>query len=368
MSSSKTKSVPEKDPYEVLGLTFGASDAEIAKAYRNLARTLHPDKLVAQKHLTDADLSQTAIRFHEIQAARAFLLNVEHAESRRTYDAKHASDRMRRAADKAREVGMTERRKRMRDELKLHEEQAASGSRRKQQQPSSSSSSAPATAQKDELERQGRELCERYAAKAAAAELHERNQAALQLQERQIRLKWSRKKLKAAGHASPSEDSIAKMIFQSCGSVEGVQMIGAKGNVALVTFHEESSCKKAVEAYATSDIWRATYVSKVKQREQDEDVTTPAQPQSWQRGREDVRDWKIRQAAEREALLRRMEQDEDDGTARLQTTGTARPFPPPFPNDYSTFTLPLDKLEKAEEMLLQGIVSDQSIQRMKIVH
>lgn len=369
MSSSSTKKLfPVKDPYAALGLAFGASDSEISKAYRQLARTLHPDKLVAQ-NLTEAQSAQSATRFQEIQTARSFLLDAEHSEFRRKYDAQQASDRVRRAADTAREVGMTERRKRMRDELKLREEQASSSNNRRKHQ--SSSVSAAATAKKDELARQGRELREQFAAKAAAVELHELNQAAAQLQERQIRLKWSRKKLKSAGYSSPSEDSIAKMLSNSCGRVEGVQMIGGKGNVALATFHDKSSCDKAVDQFSTSDIWRATYVSKARQREQEEMAAQPQQSASDQhRDREHVQDWRVRRAAEREAELRRMEQDEDDVSSRRQTSmmpSSAQHFPPPFPNEYATLPFALDKLEKAEDILLEGIVSKQCIQRMKVV-
>lgn len=364
MSSSNKTTAPVKDPYDVLDVAFGASASEISKAYRQLARTLHPDKLVAQ-NLTDAELAKAAIRFQDIQIARSFLLDVEYAESRRVYDVKQASNRLRRAADLARDAGMTDRRKRMRDQLKVHEEQAANSKRHKAQR------ATAATANKDELERQGRALREQYGATSAANELQERNVAVVEIQERQIRLKWSRKNLKAAGQSSPSEDTIAKMLSRSCGTVVGVQMIGGKGNIALATFHDESSCSKAVESYSTSSVWRATYVSKFKQRAQDE-LTAQQQQLSTDRFRdqEDVRDWKVRQAAEREAHLRQIERDDDDDFASSRQpsarSSSVAPFPPPFPMEYAAQSLAIDKLEMAEDILLSGILSGHGILQIKI--
>ena len=64
----------ERDLYEVLGVERGASDADIKRAFRKLARELHPD--VSQA----ADAQE---RFREVATAYEVLSNVE---TRRLYD------------------------------------------------------------------------------------------------------------------------------------------------------------------------------------------------------------------------------------------------------------------------------------------
>ena len=52
------------DPYQVLGVTRGASDEEIKKAYRNLSRKYHPDA-----NVNNPNREQAEERFKEVQQA-----------------------------------------------------------------------------------------------------------------------------------------------------------------------------------------------------------------------------------------------------------------------------------------------------------
>lgn len=402
-SSTAKKGQPADDPYDILGIAFGATEAQITKAYRKLALKYHPDK---QRSRSGGGLShpkakeqeeEIAKRFHDIKEARSFLLDAEHAEDRRQFDAKRESDRIRRETEAVRDRQMSDRRKRMREELKEKEAQAqqereASNGRARKQQKKDRQEQELVDQLRKESQKRKEEHANRNAEKELERELRkERKERKGTLEERQIRLKWDRKKMKI----SPSDDSIATLL-SPFGIVESVEFLGKKGNQALVTFQDTSSCRPCVDAYARSKEMRAKFVGQRKDQNEDDDeeiagehgtvpLTTPIP-----RGRdtETLEERRLRQAAEREALLRQMhdagvEEQMDSKTnpsptksktsSRSSSSKTDRPrtttsFPIPLPDTEKFKGLsPSQKLEILEEEILAGLVTPQQLQSLKTV-
>jgi DnaJ family protein C protein 17 len=395
MSKPNSKNEPDKDPYHVLGVKISATDAEITKAYRKLALQLHPDKQ-QQQNLSDKDSKLKQEQFHDIQQARSFLLDDEHAKAREAYKTKRASQHVRKQADTAREKGMSERRKRMREEL--HRQEAAAKGRTTAAATSTNESDSRKRGRHrdnkedadlvEKLRRQGQEMRDAYGDRAAAESVDRQTEYDLQqeraskskpaIDDRQVRLKWSRKRMRT----SPSEHSLATTL-STFGSVESVEMIGSKGNAALVTFTDSNSVTPCVDAYKDSEEMRAAYVGKRKEREEEReanaDVPPPIRTERARDG-ENVNDWKLRQAAARERLSRELEEedvgkvasgDTDDKRTKprkpTNSKGTSNSFPPSFPStdDYKNLS-PLEKLQHAESLLLKGIVLPERLQRSKV--
>ena len=402
--SNKKKDQPSIDPYDVLGIEFGATDGEISKAYKKLALKLHPDK--QKSDLTESQRDGIAKQFQNIQDARAFLLEVENSEARRKYDRDRQSALQRKKADAEREKTMSINRKRMRDQLKEKERLA------KQQRESSSATSSTnrkkvklsKQQQKDQelvdqLRQRGKKLREEKIQREQDKELErqlkaDRRSAKDNLEDRQIRLKWDRKKIKI----SPSEDSIATQFGEKFGPVERVELLGSKGNQALVTFVDSKSCRPCVDEYATSVEMRAKFVGKRKEREEAmEEERDRAREDNNRRSKnnpnESLHERQLRQAAEREALLRQMEQEDQDGEggggqhnqndSKRASKAAARsknikmsPFPLPFPDsyedeegnkEYQKCGTPLAKLEFFEKKILGSILSQQELRGMQVI-
>ena len=391
MSSKSSFKAPDFDPYDVLGIEPGSTDAVITKAYRKLALKLHPDK---QKNLSPSEAEKVAKRFHDVKEARSFLMDAEHQEDRRKFDAKRASDKLRREADQRREQTMSSRRKNFRDELKQKEAKAAAARADAAAAKSSPghSSSAPGRNLKrknqdlmDQLRRENKKMREAQADKEIMEEL--KRQTKLEkskvdaLEERQVRLKWDRKKVRT----SHSEHSIASLLSKF-GHVEAVEFLGSKGNNALVTFSNPLSCRPCVEHYATSDEMRAKFVGKRKDREEEEvdaRESVDVSPKSSARDGESLNDRRLRQAAEREKLLRQMEEEEittgEKGSsatgatppaaqpARVAKPSNRRPFPIPFPETKELQNLkPIQKLETFEREILGNLLSAEALRSIQV--
>ena len=325
--------MPTKDPYKALGVASTATDTEIKKAYRQMALKLHPDKQSGA--LTDAERQDLDRQFHIVKEARSFLLDSDHAEARQKYKKNLASERVRLAEEERRDRTMSSRRKRMREELNMRERMAKSAA-----------SSTVSTDEKDKfdvdrLRREGEKLREEYSKREAAVELARKQRMAveraaqkLDKEDRQVRLKWSRKKVSGGVHTRHSLTEL----MREFGNVDSVELLGSKGNSALVTFADASSCKPCVDAYKMSDAMRASFVGR---RKVDDSVhidqsDTGDREQTRKRAAETTIERTMRQAAEREKLMRQMEMEEaGEDMAYANTPGKddAKPsaFPPIFP-------------------------------------
>eukprot|EP00977_Amphora_coffeiformis_P009175 scaffold2093_cov161-Amphora_coffeaeformis.AAC.5 len=371
-SSSKIRQ-PDEDPYKVLGLDFPvADDAVITKAYRKAALRCHPDK--QQQSTSKAEAEAMAVQFHQLQQARAFLLDEEFRTSRQAYDRQRASEQARAAHERAQLDKLSGNRKRMQEELAAAEKQANLKKQKGRKSDEFSSST-----KREDLKRQGQAMREAHAAAKAQQQQQREQEGESSRAARQVRLKWSRKRVKV----SPSEDSIAKDFGEKFGPVEKVEMIGSKGNAALVTFRSVASCHPCVDYYQNSSEMRATFIQPPSSESAKEPATsTPSSrktpvPQTsptttTSRDYESVAEWQARRAAARDALLQQQEQDdnEDSGLARAAKSASSQTpvsteFLPKFPAASDSSLSYWDQLSALEEHILTPLIGHERMQELK---
>lgn len=118
---------PLLNPYIVLNIEFGASDDDIAKAYKKLMLQLHPDKQPVDQSEEEAE--EVSARFHDVMGARSFLLDGEHLASRREYESRLVAAEKAKAAAAAQQAA----------QAKAQAQQTARAQAQQQQQPAPAS-------------------------------------------------------------------------------------------------------------------------------------------------------------------------------------------------------------------------------------
>mmetsp|Transcript_12561 Transcript_12561/g.20926 ORF Transcript_12561/g.20926 Transcript_12561/m.20926 type:complete len:376 (+) Transcript_12561:28-1155(+) len=372
-SNSKNSLEPEYgDPYVLLSLEQSATESEIQKAFRQVSKQLHPDK---QHGKSDREKEAIAKRYHFIQEARTFLLD---PKLRQPYDVQRGSRRRRQQQDRAREESMGARRRKMKEDLAQKEASLHEAAR--EQRDGYNTQRRQNRTEADlinKLRKDGKRKREEHAEKAADEELErlrkQQRQDKQGIKKRQVRLKWSRKRISV----SPSEHSLAELLSSKFGKVVQVEMLGKEGNKALVTFESASSCQPCVDFYATHKEMRATFVEKKDDEPEEEEVEEPVSSTTQGRDRENVEDRRRRQAAEREKLMREMEQEERGDSVDVDQEKTAsrqqplkrslRPFPVDFPiseetNGMSAF----EKLQHYERQIFGNRISKELLEQLQV--
>lgn len=375
------------NPYKILNIDFGASESAIAKAYRKLSLKYHPDR---RRKSENGHQEKDDRMFLWITESKDFLLNSDFAERRRKYNAWLQSSKIRRENDERRIGTMSERRKRMRDELKEKEKKASDQSSHFEKSPFQTNSRTKANKSRkrgtdknadllNKLRKEGSELRDRHSNTRATDEMssgfsrkdeldslkRKRQNDESLIKGRQVRLKWSRRKT----FASHSEDTLAKLLSTKFGGVESVQLIGSKGNAALITFALSTSCEPCVKYYLESDEMRASFLDQTRQRQVHEkhQVDTAIDGKSNKNtSNESIDDRRIRQASERANLLQKMLEENDGGYkggrdkipkspgAKKSDFDAGRgsmSYPPPLQNEGKGLS-PLQQLEKMEADVL----------------
>jgi len=338
--SNKDLEPPCGNPYTILGLTYGVKDADISKAYKKYALLYHPDK--QKKALSPKEKEVISKKFHDLTEAKSFLLDSEHTEKRKKYDLFLKSKLHRKKEDEERDRSMNAKRKKLREELLKKEQEA--------KRPKSTIIPTTKQSTKDKisnLQKQGKRLREEYTYEQEKQnniqEKISKQNLKEKLQQRQIKLKWNSKSV-----IDPLDRKISiTNLLKDFGTISNVDLKKDKYNIALVTFENVSSCKDCVEHFLHDDCIRASYIGKQKYARHSSDRKALNT-----NDKESLQERDSRQAAEREALIRQMEEEEDGDvfSAKHSDIGVSS-FPIQMPMDIGC-TNPLVQLERYEMLYI----------------
>jgi curved DNA-binding protein CbpA len=243
----------QHDWYGILGCDVGTAVEELMKAARKLSLKYHPDKT------TDPD---APAKFLLIQKAKEILSD---EIKKTTIDNFHATAKKRADYESERNKGMDERRKRFRDALDKNVENELTRTKdpnevlaqeiRKNSKIIDSirrQNQSAMEAAMGELQRKQDQKATNFAnySKSLAEEFGTKNC--------QLKLKWK----KTISH---NDQSLHKM-FSAFGTIEDITLSQSKGSSATVTFSKESSARKVLETFSTSDEFRITQLFEDKGR------------------------------------------------------------------------------------------------------
>ena len=310
------------DPFEVLGLSYGATNEEVTKAYRKLALKYHPDR---QKVKTD----EVTRKFMLISEARNFLIEDEYKEKRKKYQSSKVAEQRRQQEEQK----LSAKRKQMRDALLKKERDATSGNgtmKRKTEKDVKGH---------ENLRRQGQELRAAYTQKV-------RRETERDEKLKMMRLKWKRKYLNDA------TDRDIRSMLKPYGSLLQIEVIG---NEAFVTFDNTLSVENCVRHFRTNQNIRAYFIDKKRAKEFDEE----------QDALSDIEDSRLKNVkyetteqrqARREEYMRRMETGVagDEGG---DVKDDIYVYPPPLPPHQGM--TPFEFIESFEKSIFESISSSE---------
>merc|ERR1719491_2506114 len=207
MSTTVKDHTPEcGNPYKILSIPITATTAQIKKAFRTLSLQVHPDKQQQQQGQSKTTKDALVRKFIQVQDAKSFLLDDEHAAQKKRYDAQLMGETRRRDQETTRDAMMDRKRRQMRDALNVNLRRAEEGERNRRRRNNTAGNDfgtdagrGPEDSEVDGLKKAGKRMRETYGERRADEDARydrsENRKWKEEVNRRQIHLRWSRQKI-----------------------------------------------------------------------------------------------------------------------------------------------------------------------------